>query len=168
MTLNDWLAAGNKLPADIATEFLTIPGGAASYTDEGINSAFIRRYGLRRILDTEDIGVRFTDLIEVAAQSGHADIAYRRSAVVDSVEDGETYYPTKTTATNLRTPQSSGEYRDGAVETVAELTGATPGQVITRRKSTTDYGERRRELVGLLTDYLGYFESCFKGAIATI
>lgn len=167
MTLKEWLTAGHTLPQDIAVEFMGALGDS-SYTVEGVNSAFMRRYSLRRILDTDDIGVSFTDLIEGAAQAGGADLAYRVGALSDSSEDGEAYYPTKTIATQLRTPQSVGEYRDGAVETVAELTGATPGQVITRRKSSTTYGDRRKELTGLLNDYLGTFESCFKGAIAAL
>lgn len=165
MTLMEWVEEGHTLPQDIAVEFMTAIGNS-TYTVEGVNSAFIRRYSLRGILDTEDIGVSFTDLIEGAAQAGGADLAYRVGALSDSSEDGESYYPAKTTTTQLRTPQSAGEYRDGAVETVAELTGATPGDIITRRKSSTTYGDRRKELTGTLNDYLSTFESCFKGAIA--
>lgn len=168
MTLKEWLAAGHTLPQDIATEFLAAIAPPIPITEDGVNYAFTRRYYLRELLDEELTGCNFDTLIETAAQTAAYNVSIKYAALSDSSEDGETYYPTKTTATNLRTPQSSGEYRDGAVETVAELTGATPGQIITRRKSSTNSGDRRRELMGLLDSYLAGFEKCFKGAISAI
>lgn len=168
MTLKEWLAAGHTLPQDIATEFLTAIAPPIPITEDGVNYAFTRRYYLRELLDEAVTGCNFDTLIETAAQAAAYDVSVKYAALTDGSEDGEAYYPTKTTATNLRTPQSSGEYRDGAVETVAELTGATPGQIITRRKSSTTSGDRRRDLMGLLDSYLAGFEKCFKGAIAAI
>lgn len=168
MTLKEWLAAGHTLPQDIATEFLAAIAPPIPITEDGVNYAFTRRYFLREILDEELTGCNFDTLIETAAQTAAYDVSVKYAALSDGSEDGETYFPTKTTATNIRTPQSSGEYRDGAVETVAELTGATPGQIITRRKSSTTSGDRRRELMGLLDSYLAGFEKCFKGVISAI
>lgn len=168
MILKEWLAAGHSLPQDIATEFLAAIAPPIPITEDGVNYAFTRRYYLRELLDEELTGCNFDTLIETAAQTAAYDVSVKYAALSDGSEDGEAYYPTKTTATNLRTPQSSGEYRDGAVETVAELTGATAGQILTRRKSSTTSGDRRRELMGLLDSYLSGFEKCFKGVISAI
>lgn len=168
MTLKEWLAAGHTLPQDIATEFIGAIVPPVPITEDGVNYAFTRRFYLRELLSEELTGCNFDTLIETAAQTAAYDVAVKYAALTDGSEDGETYFPTKTTVTNIRTPQSSGEYRDGAVETVAELTGATPGQIITRRKSSTTSGDRRRELMGLLDSYLSCFEKCFKGVLSAI